>query len=145
MSHSIEVKPANSSLLLKQVFEIRRKVFVEEQQVDPKEEYDEYETSSTQLVAIYNGLSVGTCRYRNTEKGIKLERFAVLQDYRGLGVGEALVKACLEQVDKRRRIYLHAQVQVVDFYGKFGFKKTGPRFREAGIEHYLMFFKTTLP
>lgn len=140
MANSIEIVTANSTQLRQQLFEIRRKVFVEEQHVDPKEEYDVYETSSTQLVALYNTLPVGTCRYRNTEKGIKLERFAVLKDYRGLGVGDALLNACLEQVDKSQTIYLHSQIQVVDFYAKFGFKKRGPRFSEAGIEHYVMVY-----
>ena len=87
MSNKIRVKEARSSKLLKQIFEIRRKVFVEEQEVDAREEYDEFETSSTHLVAKFNSLPVGTCRFRNTEKGIKLERFAVLKEYRKDGVG----------------------------------------------------------
>jgi GNAT superfamily N-acetyltransferase len=29
-------------------------------------------------------------RWRKTDKGYKLERFAVLKQYRGLGVGQAL-------------------------------------------------------
>jgi predicted GNAT family N-acyltransferase len=35
-------------------------------------------------------------------------------------------------------VYLHAQVQVVDFYAKFGFEAVGPQFEEAGIQHYKM-------
>jgi len=38
-------------------------------------------------------------------------------------------------------IYLHAQIQVVDFYQKLGFIKVGDLFEEAGIKHYMMTFK----
>ena len=34
--------------------------------------------------------------------------------------------------------YLHAQVQVVGFYEKVGFKKIGEQFDEVGIMHYKM-------
>ena len=34
--------------------------------------------------------------------------------------------------------YLHAQVQVVEFYEKVGFKKIGEKFDEVGIMHYKM-------
>jgi predicted GNAT family N-acyltransferase len=38
-------------------------------------------------------------------------------------------------------IYLHAQIQVVDFYEKLNFIKEGDLFEEAGIKHYLMRLK----
>lgn len=137
----IIVKEANSASQREQIFNIRRHVFVEEQQVDEREEYDEYETSSKHLIALIDDHPVGTCRYRNTDKGIKLERFAVLSEYRGRGVGEKLVQSVLAAVDCNQHIYLHAQVQVVDFYSKYGFYKTGNKFEEAGIQHYKMIFR----
>jgi predicted GNAT family N-acyltransferase len=139
----ISVETANSSNDLKTVFAIRNDVFVIEQNVDKREEYDEFETSSTHYLAMYNGIPVGTCRFRNTDKGIKLERFAVLKEGRGKGVGEALVMQCLKDVDTRLNIYLHAQIQVVDFYSKYGFVKEGPEFVEADIRHYKMTYKPT--
>jgi predicted GNAT family N-acyltransferase len=38
----------------------------------------------------------------------------------------------------KRTKYLHAQVQVVEFYEKVGFKKIGEKFDEVGIMHYQM-------
>ncbi len=138
MTESINVQIANSKKQLEDIFEIRRQVFVVEQQVDEREEYDEFETSSTHLIAMWNNEPAGTCRFRNTEKGIKLERFAVLDGYRNKSVGAALVKKTLELIDLNQHVYLHAQIQVVDFYALFGFKKVGDIFVEANIKHYKM-------
>lgn len=138
MSYRFKVKEAKSSSELQRVFEIRHLVFVEEQGVSKEEEYDNYETTSTHLIVEENEKALGTCRFRNTEKGIKLERFAVLEDYRGLGIGTLLVQGVLESIDTSQSIYLHAQIQVVNFYAKFGFVKKGDVFDEAGIKHYRM-------
>ena len=94
-------------------------------------------------MAKIDGKTVGTCRFRNTDKGIKLERFAVLKDFRGLDVGEKLILTALSKVDRSQVIYLHAQIQVIDFYAKFGFIKVGPEFMEANIRHYKMVFRST--
>ena len=138
MSKNLSIKPANSNQFRRSIFEIRRTVFVEEQNVPAAKEYDEFETSSHHLAALLNQKVVGTCRYRNTELGIKLERFAVLYDYRGHSVGDALINHCLVLLKNESYVYLNAQVQVVNFYSKYGFKKVGPQFEEAGILHFRM-------
>ncbi|MEY2924678.1 MAG: hypothetical protein RLZZ337_1226, partial [Bacteroidota bacterium] len=74
----LNISIAQSADQLNKIFEVRRRVFVEEQAVEEVEEYDEFETSSTHLFAKLGDNIVGTCRFRNTDKGIKLERFAVL-------------------------------------------------------------------
>lgn len=140
MSKMNTVRIANNEHDLKAIFTIRRTVFVEEQKVDESEEYDEYETSSTHLIAFVGNEPAGTCRFRNTDKGVKLERFAVLQKFRGMDVGESLVSKTLELVDLSQHVYLHAQIQVVDFYARYGFKKIGPEFVEANIRHYKMVY-----
>ena len=140
MVNNLSIQTANSEGLLKSVYTVRKEVFVHEQKVDERKEYDQYETSSKHLVCLLNNIVVGTCRYRNTEKGVKLERFAVLQEHRGKGVGEKLLQACIAQ-NKGSYIYLHAQVQVVDFYAKYQFKKHGERFEEAGIQHFKMVYE----
>lgn len=137
----IEVIPVRTAAQKETIFEIRRKVFVIEQNVDPKEEYDQFEESSEQFLALDNGTPSGTCRRRKTDKGIKLERFAVLADARGRQIGAALVKKSLEGLEPEQLVYLHAQVQVVEFYAKFGFEKIGPQFEEANIQHYKMIRK----
>lgn len=139
----IEIQEVVNPTQMLEIFEIRRKVFVVEQCVDPEEEYDEFEKTSTHYLAIYEGIKAGTCRFRTTENGIKLERFAVLKAYRGKGIGAALVKKCLENIDVQSHyVYLHAQLHAIPFYEKLGFECTGPQFSEAGIEHFKMFYRS---
>ena len=77
---------------------IRHTVFVIEQGVNPEDEYDQFEDEATHFLASLNGKAVGTARYRFTPYGIKLERFAVLKEARGRGVGQALVSAVLRDL-----------------------------------------------
>lgn len=139
----ITVLPISNPADLQSAFAIRRQVFVEEQHVDAREEYDEFEESSTHFLARADGTPCGTARWRRTSNGVKLERFAVLPDFRGLGVGKALVRAVLDDVFSQQpepieRIYLHAQVAAMPLYAGFGFVPVGPMFEEAGIQHYKM-------
>ncbi|TAE27803.1 MAG: GNAT family N-acetyltransferase [Cytophagales bacterium] len=144
----IVVHPISSPADLEQAFTIRREVFVEEQNVPAEEEYDEFENSSRHFLAKHqetNGLSLpcGTARWRRTSKGVKLERFAVRKEFRGKGVGKALVKAVLDNVfslqpEPIESIYLHAQVTAIPLYEGFGFKAVGPMFEECAIQHYKM-------
>ena len=126
-----------------EAFGIREQVFVIEQKVDPKLERDEFEASAHHFLAKIAGLPVGTARWRITEKGVKLERFAVLEEARGNGVGQALVEAVLEDIEKnaqsRNQVrYLNSQLQAIPLYLKFGFKKVGDVFEECNILHYRM-------
>ena len=142
----ILVKPISNPSDLAQAFDIRRRVFVIEQACPPEEEYDEFEPTSKHFLATNNGLIVGTCRYRATDKGYKLERFAVLKEHRTSGIGAALLKNCLHVVTplltpELSIIYLHAQEHAMKFYEKYGFEAQGERFYEAGIPHFKMVYR----
>lgn len=121
------------------IFEIRRRVFVVEQEVDASEEYDEDDEKCTHFIAYVDGIPAGTARWRFKNRGeIKLERFAVDKEQRGKGVGAALVKAVLEDLPLSEKVMLHAQLHAVPFYEKLGFESYGDEFEEAGIRHYAM-------
>jgi len=117
---------------------IRRRVFIEEQEIPEEIEMDDASVSAVSIYALLNKEYVGTARYRETESGIKLERFAVLSEYRGLGIGRDLVQFMIDHLGKRKNIYLHAQEEVVNFYLLLGFEKVDDRFYEAGIPHWKM-------
>jgi predicted GNAT family N-acyltransferase len=117
---------------------IRTKIFVEEQQVDRAVEYDHEEESHFYLL-YFDGKPIATARWRETDKGIKLERFAMLKEFRNQGLGSELLKVVLNDVEKLgKKIYLHSQLKAVNYYERAGFIKVGEKFTEAGIEHYLM-------
>jgi predicted GNAT family N-acyltransferase len=126
----------------KELFEtccsIRIQVFVKEQNVDPKLEYDHEEECNFYLLYLDN-FPIATARWRETVKGIKLERFAMLPEFRNKGFGSELLKAVLNDVQRLdKKIYLHSQLMAVSYYERAGFAKVGEKFTEAGIEHYMM-------
>ena len=143
----VEVKRITQSADLEKAFAIRQKVFVEEQQVSREDEYDQFEEISAHYLAVdEQGKACGTARWRFTEKGIKLERFAVLKECRSQGVGSKLLEKILKEVYqhpelKDQLIYLHAQLTAVPLYEKFGFRKEGEQFEECAIKHYKMIKK----
>ncbi len=138
---SITVKKVSDPSDLEKVFAIRRKVFVEEQNCPPELEW-EFEDESTHFMGTVNGIPAGAARWRQTEKGYKLERFAVLKEFRGYGMGKALVQTVLDGLPgDAPYIYLNAQLTAIGLYEKFGFEKEGPQFEEAGIQHFKMVLK----
>lgn len=139
----VTVLPITTPADLDAAFLIRRRVFVDEQNVPAEEEYDEFETTSLHFLARVDGVPAGTARWRRTSNGVKLERFAVLSEFRGQGVGKALVQTVLDSVFSQlpepvESIYMHAQLTAMPLYAGFGFVPTGPQFDECGIMHYKM-------
>ncbi len=140
----ILVKKIRSKTEKELAFEIRRRVFVVEQEVDPSEEYDDDDEKCTHFIAYCDGIACGTARWRFKDIGIiKLERFAVDKLYRDKGVGAALVKAVLSDLPVAEKVMLHAQLHAVPFYENLGFKAYGDEFEEAGVRHYAMLFPIT--
>jgi predicted GNAT family N-acyltransferase len=122
-------------------FAIRNTVFVEEQKVSREEEYDEHESVARHYLLFSDGIPAGTARMRSTEKGVKLERFAVLPRFRNKGAGAALVSRVLaDALASGNTIYLHAQVAAMNLYKRSGFTAEGELFYEAGIPHYKMVY-----
>lgn len=138
----LTIRKVNSGKDLEEIFRIRETVFVHEQNVDPNLEYDDFEDTSEHFMAITDGQAVGTARWRHTPNGIKLERFAVLSPYRGMGVGSALVAAVLDALPTRSNVYLHSQLRATSLYSRFGFVEEGDMFEEAGIDHYKMVLRS---
>lgn len=139
----VTVKKIAQQQDLEKAFQIREEVFVIEQEVAPEEEYDAYEDTSTHFLALdADNNPCGTARWRKTDHGIKLERFAVLKKLRGTGVGRLLVSSVLEDIEKNEGkesiVYMHAQSHAISFYKKFGFVKEGEEFDECGIMHFKM-------
>ncbi len=134
----IKVNKVSDPDSLEKVFAIRREVFVGEQNCPPELEW-EHEDESTHFLATVDGVPAGASRWRKTDNGYKLERFAVLKQFRGQGVAQELVRTVLADLPADADyIYLNAQVLAVGLYEKFGFVQEGPQFEEAGIQHFKM-------
>ena len=116
---------------------VRHAVFVEEQEIHEKDEWDDADGLSVHALARLNRDPVGTGRL---EPAGKIGRIAVIAGQRGRGIGTQIL---LRLLDEARRLgirepYLHAQVQAVPFYEKLGFACGGDEFDEAGIPHVRM-------
>src|SRR5688572_17544715 len=114
----------NNEQLCVEIFRIRTTVFVDEQRVSREEEFDEFETSSIHYLGSVDETPAGTARWRITKDGFKLERFAVLPEFRKKGVASAILQKVMSDVlPTGTKIYLNAQVSAIGFYEKYGFKK----------------------
>lgn len=123
------------------VLAIRRTVFIEEQNIPQNIEIDANKEKANYILAYVDGQPVGTARWRETELGIKLERFAVLPHFRCHGIGKKLTRFILNEMNSQKSIYLNAQESVIPFYQKCGFQTVGPKFDEAnGIPHQKMIY-----
>lgn len=117
---------------------VREPVFVHEQQVPLELEWDDLDPLCTHVLARDDaGRPIGTARLTPERK---IGRMAVLRDWRGHGVGDALLRALIDEAQRRQwpELSLHAQVSAWGFYARHGFVPVGARFMEAGIEHQSM-------
>jgi len=88
-----------------------------------------------------DGKIIGTCRVRVQGSAAKVERMAVLKDWRSKGVGQVLMRYLLLELPRSDDIQLFkvsAQVDTVPFYEGLGFRTRGPEYIEAGLPHYAM-------
>lgn len=117
---------------------VRRRVFIEEQGIDPAEEWDAHDAKAIFAIAVDDEEQViGTARLLETGR---IGRMAVLPAYRRRGVGSALLKHLLAIAKQQgyARILLSAQQSVMEFYAKQGFTPVGPPHEEVGIPHQNM-------
>lgn len=114
---------------------VREAVFVREQQVPLELEWDGLDAEAVHVLAEDGeGGPIGTGRM--LEDG-HIGRIAVLPEWRGRGVGRALMAALLEIARRRGldRVHLSAQTEAIGFYEMLGFTAHGPEFMDAGIPH----------
>ncbi|TCN00776.1 putative GNAT family N-acyltransferase [Paenibacillus sp. BK033] len=125
---------------LQSVYDIRKKVFVDEQGVPAENEYDEFEESSKHVLVLYNNEPVAAGRVRVVDGVAKLQRICVLASHRKYGLGRAVVEA-LESVareDGLKEAKLNGQTHAEAFYAKLGYHTVSDVFLEEGIPHVTM-------
>ncbi|MBP7891552.1 MAG: GNAT family N-acetyltransferase [Arenimonas sp.] len=131
----IEVDYAKDLALLRI---IREAVFVIEQQVPLAIERDELDSKCRHVLAVdAEERPIGTGRLTPMRT---IGRMAVLADWRGKGVGEALLGRLIAHARTAGwpSVSLHAQVEAIGFYRKHGFLAEGDIYAEAGIPHQTM-------
>jgi len=133
----VSVRTAEWSVDRSALRAVREQVFVREQAVPIQLEWDEFDPLCQHVVAEAAGRAIGTGRLLPDGH---IGRMAVLEAWRGQGVGSALLEALMEIARNRgiRRVRLNAQSRALAFYQRHGFVAEGEEFIEAGIAHRSM-------
>lgn len=120
---------------------VRYHVFQLEQQVTAELEFDGEDAAATHLLAYLGSDPVGTARIRLLSDRLgKIERVAVLSNYRGLGIGKQLMQRAIAHLHHQAipEVKINAQSHACRFYENLGFVQRGQEFIEANIPHIEM-------
>ncbi|WP_207653584.1 GNAT family N-acetyltransferase [Clostridium peptidivorans] len=129
---------------LKDAYEIRKKVFIEEQSVPKEIERDKLDIRSAHVLIYNDELPVATGRIVFKEhSNCSLGRIAVLKEYRGKNIGKMLVENLVEKSFElgADEIHIHAQKHAERFYEMLNFTPYGELFYEGGIPHVSMILR----
>ena len=134
---NISFKVVNFDDSFSDIEKIRTTVFIKEQRVPFKLEWDEFDNESTHILAYYDNKPVGTARLLDDGH---IGRMAVLKEYRNRNIGRNMLKYVIDIAKKLsiNTIELSAQKHAVEFYKKQGFSETSDVYLDAGIPHYDM-------
>ena len=121
--------------------DIRRQVFICEQNVPEELEWDEFDTLAQHVIAL-NSEKKAVATGRIKADG-HIGRMAVLKSYRQQGIGSKILLALLDIAHDKKldSVYLHAQTSAIAFYEKHGFTCSSEEFLDAGILHKSMYKK----
>ena len=121
----------------KKICDVRFKVFVDEQNVPEELEIDGFDDDATHALILLDNKAIGTGRILSDGH---IGRVAVLQKYRGQGVGKLIMKILIEWAQKNqlKTLWLSSQWHARGFYIDLNFTCTGDKFEEAGIDHIKM-------
>jgi len=138
----ISVKVARGKNDIQKAFKIREEVFIKGQNVPLGRERDKYDKIATHFLVFESSKAIGAARVRFVARKTKIERMAVLEKYRGKGIGKKLLKFIISYVKKdANNLVLGAQCHAIGFYKKLGFKEKGKVYADAGIKHKEMLLK----
>ena len=89
------------------------------------------------FLAFKDKKAVGCARAFVIQNRMQLGRMAVLKEYRGEGIGSALIEIAmtLAKLNQLSEIYISAQCHAIDFYKKFGFEVTSDIYLDVEIPH----------
>ena len=138
VTEAFRVEAVDYQSALPDLRSVRETVFVQEQHVPQDMEWDELDPLCRHVLARDSeGRAIGTGRLTPEHK---IGRMAVLADWRGRGVGDALLHALIDEARRLgwREVSLHAQVSAIGFYARHGFLPYDAPFVEAGIDHQAM-------
>jgi len=124
--------------------DLRRTVFIEEQNVPENEEVDGDDPDCDHILLTVSDMPVGAARLKYYNDFIKVQRVCVLKNYRGQGIGSKIINFIIRHVEKndiRSSVRLGSQIHALEFYKRLGFIEFGEEYLDAGILHKDMEFQ----
>lgn len=114
--------------------DIRLRVFIEEQSVPESLEWDGMDEDAVHVLALDASRVIGCARML---AGGRIGRMAVLPEWRGRGVGRAMLETLIASAREQclAHVSLSAQTHAIPFYAKSGFKVCSEIYDDAGIPH----------
>jgi GNAT superfamily N-acetyltransferase len=108
-----------------QAFAVRAACFIGELDVPYSEEFDGHDFGATHIIAYVGDEPVGALRVRWFQSFAMPERLAVIQRFRGHGIGRLLIERCRALADSRGCNMLYAQVLPADvkYWEKNGWRR----------------------
>jgi len=135
----IESFSGEDNIQLKQAFDIRKNVLVDENGIDKFVEFDGLDAECVHYLVFYNETPIATVRWRETTEGIKIERFAVLKKFRRKAIGSLLIRYIIDELlPSKRTIYLFSLPNAINFFQSNGFKNSGEVVLENQVNHFRM-------
>jgi len=122
---------------LSQLKNIREKVFIQEQKVTPQLEWDDMDEKAIHFLVFNDKAAIACARPIVIKDHMQLGRMALLKEYRGQGIGSALIEKAMTtaKLNQLSAIYISAQCHAIDFYKKFGFEVTSEIYLDGEIPH----------
>ena len=113
---------------------IRESVFIQEQQISSKDEWDDQDPIAVHFVVDGQGHAIATARLLQNNS---IGRVAVLKQYRGQGIGRLLMLEIIQSAKNEHREFLKlsSQVHAIPFYAGLGFNVEGDEYLDCGIPH----------
>jgi len=122
------------------LLDLRGIVFIQEQGVPEQRERDGLDSDCWHVLARDEaGRPIGCGRLTPAHK---IGRMAVLQEWRGHGVGMALLRELIARARSQGwpDVALDAQVSAIGFYEREGFVAYGEKVEDAGFAHRALLF-----
>ena len=122
--------------------DIRKNVFSNELGISESELFDENDETCDHFILFDGENFIGSIRVLSKEKNIKLERMAILSEFRAKNYGRCAILQLIEyyQTQEYAKMILDSICSVRDFYKKCGFVEEGEIFQRVGIDHIRMSF-----
>ena len=138
---SARIRKYSWQLVPDTVKDIRRRVFIDEQQVPPELEWDATdEIADHYLMVLPDNTPIGVARLFSTLGEVAhIGRMAILPAFRGQGYGQQLLRHLMAQAGAEyEELQLSAQDHAIAFYQGSGFHLCSDAYDDAGIPHFDM-------